>query len=359
MTAVDTGFALRPFYCPVEPAVHEAVEEIEARALDWVDRFALGADERERRRIAGTRSAEFYARFAPRGLVDNLEVAVLWVYWGFAFDDAVCDRGPVSDRVEEFLPLACRVQRALEVPDGLVDDDPYAAAVHDIGRRMREVATPVQVQRFIHAHRLWLMGVAAQISNRAAGRMPDLDSYLLQRLGSAGGAPTLALLEIAYGQPVPAHEMDSPVVRALTELSWAVASLDNDLHSYRREVREGYTGQNVITVVAREDGCSVEQAHTRAVALRDRMMQRFLALREEVLARASPALGSYLAGLGHGIRGNIDWALSVPRYTGAEHGTAGEGRFAAESGVTSTPSVREPGPPGLPSVDWWWHVDPG
>lgn len=356
MTAVDTHIALRPFYCPVEPAIHEAVEEIEARAVDWVDRFAMGAEARERHRVVGTRSAEFYARFAPRGIAENVEVAVLWVYWGFAFDDARCDHGPFSDRVEDFLPMAHRVQRALEMPSGLDDDDRFAVALHDIGRRMREVATPVQFQRFANAHRQWLMAVAWQISNRSRGHMPGLDAYLLQRLGSAGGSPTLALLEIANGREVPAREMDAPVVRAMTELAWAVASLDNDLHSYQRETGQGYTDQNVINVCAHQDGCSVEQAHTRAVALRDRMMLRLLALREDVLPRASSALERYVDGLLHAIRGNTDWALSVPRYNGAENGDL-DGAFGAESGFTSTPSVRVPGPPGLSTADWWWRVD--
>lgn len=181
MTAVDTGITMRPFYCPVEPAIHEEVEQVEARALDWVERFGLCADERERRRAVGTRSAEFYARFAPRGVVANLEVAVLWVYWGFVFDDARCDHGPMSTRVDEFLPVACRVQRALEAPDAPVGEDRFATALQDIGRRMRECATPVQVRRFCEAHRKWLVDVAWQIRNRAHGHMPDLDSYLAQR----------------------------------------------------------------------------------------------------------------------------------------------------------------------------------
>lgn len=358
MTAVDTGFALRPFYCPVEPAIHESVADIETRAVDWIDGFALAADAWERRRVVGTRSAEFYARMAPRGIAANVEVAALWVYWGFAFDDARCDHGPYSDRVEDFLPMAHRVQRALELPSGVDEDDRFAVAVHDIGRRLREIATPVQFQRFVHAHRQWLMGVAWQISNRACGCTPGLDAYLLQRLGSAGGPPTLALLEIAHGREVPAREMQAPVVRAMTELSWAVASLDNDLHSYRRESGQGYTDQNIITVHIRNEGCSTEQAHTRAVALRDRMMQRLLALHGEVLPRASSALESYLHGLLHAVRGNTDWALNVPRYNGGESGNA-DAEFGVGSGFTSTPSVHVPGPPGLPSIDWWWRVGAG
>ncbi|WP_168211425.1 terpene synthase family protein [Actinosynnema sp. ALI-1.44] len=88
--------------------------------------------------------------------------------------------------------------------------EPFTKALHDIMTRMRACATPTQVQRFIDAHRHWLYCVAWQIGNRARDRMPAVDEYLAMRLGSAGGPPTIALLEIAHGKEVPATERDSP-----------------------------------------------------------------------------------------------------------------------------------------------------
>jgi hypothetical protein len=343
VTLVDVDVVPPPFFCPVPAAVHPAVGEIETVAVRWLDQAGLHRTDRERARLLGTNSAEFYARFAPYGVPAGILIAVLWVYWGFAFDDAECDSGPCSADPPAFLELAGQVQRALEttVPPA----EPYAAALHDIGARMRAQVTGTVFRRFVDAHRHWLFCVAWQIGNRAAGRMPTLQEYLTLRIGSAGGPPTIELLEVANGIEVPPREMDSREVRALTEMTYLIASLDNDLHSYRKELAENETSQNIISVLHHHDGLGLAAALDAAVSLRDRVMIRFLELRDRVRAAASEELRTYLDGLGHGIRGNIDWAAGVPRYL-----PGGPPRIE----ITGEPYDTNPDPLPYPAVSWWW-----
>lgn len=140
-----------PFYCPIEPAVHPD---------------AAGAQRRRARRLLGSRSADFYARFAPQADPDRLWLAVCWVYWGVAFDDARCDEGRLAADPAGFAAMAGSVQRALETAGPYADDGPYAAAVHDLGERFRATATPTQVRRFVHR--------APRLAGRCAtaGRQP-------------------------------------------------------------------------------------------------------------------------------------------------------------------------------------------
>ncbi|MFV2117975.1 terpene synthase family protein, partial [Streptomyces sp. Act-28] len=316
-TAVETV----PFFCPIEPAIHPRAEEAERLALAWTDRVGLCRDATERARVRASRAADFYARFAPHADLDRLWVTACWVYWGFAFDDARCDEGPLADDPARFAAVAGTVQRALEIPGPLACADQYAVAVHDLGERFRATAGPVQNRRFQHAHRAWLKGVQWQIGNRARGVMPDLDDYLAMRLHSAGGEPTYALSEIANGLDVPAREMDSPAVCALTEMAILVAALDNDHLSRARELDHGQTEQNVVSVLMARGHRSASEALHEAVALRDGVLRRFLDLRDRALPRASAPLRRYLADLGHGIRGNIEWGLRVPRYLGSDDAT--------------------------------------
>jgi hypothetical protein len=333
------------------------VDDVERRALAWVDASGLCPDEASRAVAVASNSAEFYARFAPAADPERLWVAACWVYWGFVFDDARCDEGPFAADPAAFAALAGSVQRALEVPGPLRTGDRYAAALHDLGEHMRACAGPVQCRRFHHAHRAWLGGVQWQIGNRAAGRMPDLDEYLAMRLHAAGGEPTYALLEIANGIDVPAAEMDSPAVLALTEMAMLVASLDNDRHSYARETGLGQTGQNIVTVLMAQDGLSPGRALREAIALRDAILDRFLALRAEILPRAGAALRRYLEDLGHGIRGNIEWGLRVPRYAGPVGAGSSPVRARVPAQLPWTPRPLRGGrdPRRLPSIAWWWR----
>ncbi|MGW4027181.1 terpene synthase family protein [Streptomyces sp. NPDC005009] len=348
-----------PFYCPIESAVHPAAEETERRALAWIDRSGLCRTETERARYAGTRSADFYARFAPHADPDRLWIAACWVYWGFAFDDARCDEGPYAADPADFATMAFSLQRALEVPGRLHCADPYAAAVHEIGELFRTAAGPVQNRRFQQAHRAWLTGVQWQIGNRATGRMPDLDDYLSMRLHSAGGGPTYAMLEIANGLDVPDREMDSPAVRALTEMAMLVAALDNDQHSHVREINRRQTEQNIVNVLMTHYRYSPRRAVEEAVALRDAVLERFLALRDRITPRAGGPLRHYLSDLGHGIRGNIEWGLRVPRYLSPDGAApAARAHIPAQTAAghwTDTPRTSRQDPRRLPSIAWWWN----
>ncbi|MGK5450160.1 terpene synthase family protein [Streptomyces radiopugnans] len=352
-----TAVEMPPFYCPIDSAAHPGADEAERRAVDWIDRFGFCRTSAERARVLAGDSADFYARFAPEAGPACLWVAACWVYWGFAIDDARCDEGAMSRDPAAFSAMAELVQRALELPGPRRFDDPYAAAVHDLGERFRACATPVQVRRFLHVHRAWLAGVQWQIGNRARGHMPTLDDYLTMRLHSAGGEPTYAMLEIANRAEVPAREMDSPAVCALTEMAILVAALDNDRHSLAREIGHRQDEQNVFTVLMRQNGAPLARVVEDAIALRDRVLCRFLALRDRVLPRASRELRRYLTDLGHGIRGNAEWGMRTLRYRDLGDAATGPGKVPPpdRAAWADRPLGTGHGPPPLPSIAWWWE----
>ncbi|MCP3802949.1 terpene synthase family protein [Allokutzneria sp. A3M-2-11 16] len=333
-------------YCPLDGARHPEVSSVQRRAVEWLDQAGFCRDPAARTTALASSSADFYARFAPHAHVEGLLTAVLWVYWGFAFDDACCDEGELSADPAAFASLAGRVQRSLETPhdtDSIDSEDPFAAAVADIGSRFRATGSAVQVRRFVDAHRAWLFGVLWQIGNRARDHLPGLDEYLTMRLHSAGGEPAFAMLELANGlDDIPEREMDSPRVRALTEMAIAVAALDNDRVSHAKEAGRGQTDQNIFTVLRHQEKCGPREAVELAVSLRDRILDRFLQVREHATRTASEPLRRYLADLGHGIRGNIEWGAHVARYRDPAPLTWTEKPLV--SSWTAIP----------PSIAWWW-----
>ncbi|RKN41230.1 terpene synthase family protein [Streptomyces hoynatensis] len=358
MVRPEADIELPPIFCPLEPAIHPRAQEIERQADAWIKESGMCATDEEYRWVTATHSVNFYARFAPGAADERLLATALWVYWGFAFDDARCDSGPLSDRPGEFAALAGRVQRAVESPTARDAGERFVPPLRRIVGRFRELGTPVQVRRFAQAHRAWLAGVQWQIGNEARGTVPDLDDYLAMRLLASGGEPTFAMLEIADGAEVPARELESPAVRALTEMAILVAALDNDRHSVRKELSRGQTGQNIYSVLMRHHGLALPQALSAAGALRDRVLLRFLRLAPRVAAGAGAELRAYIRDLGHGIRGNAEWGLRVPRYLSL--GRAPD-PFAADSSLrwAERPGDPRAAPPLTPAVSWWWDAELG
>jgi hypothetical protein len=342
-----------PIFCPIEPRIHPQAKDIEERSIEWLAGYDYFVGPGGRERLLGTNSAEFAARVTPDALTERLQMASDWDYLGFAFDDAFCDSGPMSTDPARFMRHANRIIRMLEAPRDMpaTDHDPYMTALADISARFAACVTPTQHRRWVLAHRAWLFGVAAQISTAAT---PGLDDYLTIRVNNAAGEVVTATGELAAGDEVPAHEMDLPAVRALTEMCRVLAALDNDLHSYRKTTSQHESNQqNLVTVLATEQGRGLGPAANAAVGIRDRIMCRFLILREQLTA--TPGMGAparaYVQSLGHVIRGNIDWALNVPRYT-VDGTTAGDTVIWTEYPADSCPSA-----PPLPSIAWWWDRD--
>lgn len=351
-TLAAVEYAFPPLYCPLPAAANPHAAAVEKRAEAWIAASGMCATGREQAWVLGSHSVNFYARFVPDADPDRLLATSLWVYWGFAFDDARCDAGPLSTRPADFARVAGTVQRALESPSAEDEGERFIPPLRDIAARLRDLGTPTQFQRFAAAHRAWLSGVLWQIGNRAAGRMPQLDEYLAMRLLSSGGEPTFAMLEIAAGREVPGRELDRPAVRALTEMAIAVAALDNDRHSLRRETAGRFADQNIYSVLVHQHALALPDAIEQAARIRDRILLRFLDLHGRIEARAGEELRGYLRGLCHGIRGNAEWGLRVPRYL--SRGELPGGMDDSTLDWADAPLDDRSGPLPAPTVAWWW-----
>jgi len=93
----------------------------------------------------------------------------------------------------------------------------------------------------------------------------------------------------------------------------------------------------------------VHTAITKAICLRDRIMCRFLELSTQS-RRLDADTGRYIQDLGHVVRGNIDWALTAPRYAAQEQ------MQASAFSIVDTPADCSRHSPGIPSIDWWWNI---
>ncbi|MBF6137618.1 hypothetical protein IU501_32090 [Nocardia otitidiscaviarum] len=342
----DRGGILPPIavFCPIAPAIHPHADTLESRSMRWLAEYDYFGDSRT---LRGTKSAEFAARVSPNGITERLQIAADWDYWGFAFDDR-SDRGELATDLAAFVRYAHRLLRMVETPESPpVSGDPLVAAVANISARFAAVVTPAQHRRWVAAHRAWLFGVAAQIG---ATEELDIDRFLAIRLDNAAGEVVTATTELVGGYEVPDAEHAHPRIRALSEMARLIAALDNDLHSYAKTAANRESDrQNIVGVVTAGRRCDLTAGVADAIALRDRIMCRFLAVGATTRTFSS-GTRQYVRDLEHVIRGNIDWAAAVPRYV-VDGATVSE-YFS----ISTTPADDSTHAPGIPCIDWWWDV---
>lgn len=343
------------FYCPIESAIHPDIEAIEDNSMAWLDTFEIYENPTQRAWLAGTNSVEFYARIVPTAAVERIQPAVNWCYWGFAFDDEHCDTGPTSSRTGSFVAKASRIVDVLETPGADNPTDPYEAAIADIANDFRRLATPTQFHRWVQAHRIWLLAAAQQVGTVESGKALTAADYLTMRLNSCAGEPTTEMIEMVTGLEVPDRELYSLPVIALTEATRLVAALDNDLVSYRKEAKFEAAGPNLVAILKRERQCPTPEAMDTVAAIRDRVMSLFLRLRDQILVGASQELRAHVDGLGHTIRGNIEWSLRVPRYNSlSNREKAPNSPTVVAVNWVDRPRDGATGPLPVPRLRWWW-----
>lgn len=350
----DTGL----FYCPLPTAVHPRVDEVAGRSAEWLARFELCPGERQRRRLLATNSAEFYGRITPAAIDERLQIAVDWVYWAFAFDDLWSSRSDAQGRSGAITTLAARLLRILEtLDDRLCAGDRYLIALHDLAVRYASCASPAQLRRWVEAHRMWLFGHIQRDELQAGGAIAGLDAYLTMRLHDCGGPPVTAMIDVANGVEVPDHELDAPTIRALTEVTWLIAAIDNERVSRAKEMQGEDGVQNLVDVLMHGRGCSPEQALVEVVAIRDRLMNLFVRLHAQALPAAGPALRRYLTDLAYVVPGNVAWSLKTARYT-TIYGLGGAqiGTVDLHGGWTQAPADELLDPLPIPAIAWWWRL---
>ncbi|MGW7414218.1 terpene synthase family protein [Streptomyces sp. NPDC054863] len=353
------GSRLPDFYCPVGDAgVHPAAEALGVRALAWADRYGLYPDATERAWARAIHNPDFVGRIIPYGDEETLLLFMEWNYWAWAVDDWQ-DSGTAAGRTAVVVDHGQRVLRTLEAPgSAMLPPGALSAALDDLVARTRARFTPAQLWRLCAGTRDWLSGVAWQTANTERGRMPTLNDFVAVRVSVNGTRFSLAFSEVANGIRLPPDLHCSPAVQALTEAAGFIVSSDNDLFSYAMDDHLDPPAQNLVNVLAHQEGCSAADALPAAVALRDRAMTYFVTLGERLAARSGdPELRRHIDALGHYVSGCIRWMSAAPRYASPRnrHPLPVDGA-SYDITVTDRPAAAGDGVriPAVPALDWWW-----
>jgi len=356
--AIGPADRLLPFHCPFPAAINPHVDEIERHCIEWIDRFQLYADARQRERLICTRAAEVYARALPTADAERVADVAKWLYWGFATDDLYYDNGPTSKRAADFLALGAPLVRLCEEPRaGFAWELPYNAALRDLTRAILRHATPPQQIEWAHTARVWFFGMAWDVANAERGVPPSLNDYLAVRMHTGGFLSWMTTLNIANGIDLAPAVAASAPMRALIEAWSTFCLLLNDLMSFAKEAHNGDSSSNVVSVIAHERGCTPGDAVHAAQTLTDRIATLFLALHAQLLAQAQArddgATVRFLASLGHTWRGILEWGFRTPRYaTGGDPDAPPLQTFPGWADALTDASLA---PLPYSSIAWWWE----
>ncbi|MCM3923603.1 hypothetical protein ND748_18275 [Frankia sp. AiPs1] len=369
MTAITDAEGVRPmlltvppFYCPIESAVSPDAELVDRRSTQWLEKFGMFENGVQRDYLARGKTGYFAAYSLPTGTGDGFQAASDFLLWLYTFDDTHCDERPGGTTPEELIVTVTQLARIIEAPGSRVlAGNPWAEALRDLRLRLADCATATQVERWVVELTRYFLGLPWEAANRRRGVEPSLDDYVVMWSYVAAMLPSVMFTDIAGGYEVPAQQMSAPAVRALTEMSCVLVAWDNDIISYNKEAyrssRYSFSAiQNLISVIAHQQGCPPQQAMGIAVAMRDRVMCLFLALQRQVLTTAGEELARYVTGLGQWVRGYLDFSFGSDRYADPVNPDDPDSvRIAMPKAWADEPVDGRLQPLPIPTIAWWWN----
>jgi hypothetical protein len=337
-------------WCPLPEALHPAWRRMETAAAGWMRRFGLAADSAQEDRFAAIGAGELGARVTSRAVdVEHAQFAADNLLWLFAFDDTFCDEGAYSHDPGRMALLVADLLGTAETGRPR-SDLPLMVALADLRRRIvGGLGTQVQAARWSHSLYDYLFYQVWEAGHRAAGTVPDLDSYLYARICNGSMPVCVAWLDIANGYQVPEDELQSPPVRALSEMCCAMVGYDNDIMSHWKETLRSGDGINLIDVLAHKRRRPPGQVLAEALALRDRVLARYLHLRDQTLPNLTEPTRRYIADLDAWIRGNLDWGMNSHRYRHPMHPAD-----LPATPIAAAPTSTDTTP--ISGITHWWSI---
>ncbi|KAG7094684.1 Sesquiterpene synthase Agr1 [Marasmius oreades] len=188
----------------------------------------------------------------------------------------------------------------------------------DYWNRLIRTASPGTQQRFIETFDFFFQSVTEQAQDRAAGVIPDLESYIALRRDTSGCKTSFVLIEYAYNLNIPDEVMDHPLIRSLGEAANDLVTWSNDLFSYNVEQSKGDT-HNMIPVIMNEFQYDLQTAVDYVGSLCKESMDRFIDDRAQLPSwgpEIDRQVNIYVDGLADWMVGSLHWSFESERYFG-------------------------------------------
>jgi len=294
-------------YCPFNEAINPLVQLAAQHTNAWLQQFNLLPDDKAYATYSSQGFAFMVSRMFPTADRDLLFALTDLNSLLFLIDDQIdpvigdtADKGELRRFISNFM--------AVLFTDHIIKySHPFLSALANVWSRIQAMTSDLWQWQFTTSLCLTFQSALWQLDNIKNNHIPTLQQYRMHRpyLGAANIATQSipAVLGISGNWGKFAPQMDE-----LTRLAEIIVCWANDLYSLDKEIKHGDL-YNLVLVIQKQYNLDLPEAFGKAVAIHDSDMKRFDA-KAKILSKTtkSPAFTSYIDGLKHIIRGNVDWS---------------------------------------------------
>ncbi len=319
----SSGRTLPELYCPPplrdDPALGEEVNEL---LVAWAGQVGIYAGRLDKFRRTNFGRLLMLAH-PDTDDPDRLLAAGRCMAAEWAVDDYFCDEAAAGDQPQRLGPQLMLSQAAIDpalMPlryreryEREMRGEPVWHALRDSVDQLGRYASGSQVNRLRQEIASLFLGMDCEAGWRIEGALPAVWEYLTQRQLNSF-LPCMTLVDTVGGYELPANVYGRPDVRRVTLQAALASVLLNDVYSAHKESTADGLEFNLPTVIAAEEGCSLDEAIQRSADLHNELMHSYEAAAAALSLTGDPVLTRYLAALWAWLGGNKEWHAGSPRY---------------------------------------------
>jgi germacradienol/geosmin synthase len=309
------------FTIPFPSRVSPDLERARVQNLAWTWSHGLVRGESGLRVYASWDLAQAAARTYPHATGADLDMLINWFGFAFLFDDqfdASGDRpSQVSAVAREMIAIPFR---PVGTPPDIVC--PVTLAWVEIWPQLSDGMSETWQNRFASNWARFMAAAVCEIHLATHRTVMDLEGYAALRQHTVGLQHSLDAIERIGRFEVPPQVQAHPVMHRLRHTTTDCIAYMNDIHSLDREEARG-DQHNLVTVLARELGCSRSKALDAAIRMTYDRLDEVVDLAGRVPAMCDElqltdeereSVDKAVTGYGDWIRGNYEWGLNSGRY---------------------------------------------
>ncbi|KZV98043.1 terpenoid synthase [Exidia glandulosa HHB12029] len=205
------------------------------------------------------------------------------------------------------------------------DGSALAKITQEFAARLWPAYGPNAMRRFVSTFASYLEYVVEEAEHRERGEILDLASYEKLRRENSGCGPYYCLIEYALAIDLPDFVYDNRHFDAFYWASVDMACYANDIYSYAAEYQQGLDDCNVVTVLMRTKGLSLQAASDYIGAHYKRLLDRYYTAKAALRATSfgdadlDADVMRYADAMDYWPMGNLLWSFETKRYFGDKH----------------------------------------
>lgn len=307
--------ALPPLDCPILARINPHAAAAQTNSLIWAAQFNLTRPQTAAyQKLQVARFGWLSARTYPDASVDDLSLITYWATWFFLHDD-LCDESELGSRPQQLVVVDAHFSGVLNGSAEPDPEQPFALALADLSRRMRERMGVVWCGRFAHSVTQCFQANFWEATGRLNQELPDLFTYMKMRPFTGAVYTGFDLINLAWDIDPNALFLRHLHIQQLALMAGNLICWHNDILSLPKELKEG-NPYNLVLILQRERGLTLTEAKRQAIQMCNQEMRAFLHLLSQL-----PSFGNetkmaqrYVDGLRDWIRGHLDWCRETSRY---------------------------------------------